>query len=94
MEVILGSFGLFYGHLVYFVVIWYIFLVLVCCIQKNLATLDLIHKIYSWQYENFLQKHPDGKIRKKDFRLMMQTCYPNTDTEKLEKHIFRLSLNC
>lgn len=42
------------------------------------------------QYENFLRKHPDGKIRKKDFRNMMQTCYPNTDTEKLEKHIFRM----
>lgn len=42
------------------------------------------------QYENFLEKHPDGKIRKKDFQLMMRTCYPNTDTEKLEKHIFRM----
>ena len=42
------------------------------------------------QYENFLRKHPDGKIRKKDFRAMMQTCYPNTDTDKLEKHIFRM----
>jgi hypothetical protein len=29
----------FYGHLVHFVVIWYIFHILVCCIKKNLATL-------------------------------------------------------
>jgi hypothetical protein len=27
----------FYGHLVYFMVIWYIFLVLVYCTKKNLA---------------------------------------------------------
>jgi hypothetical protein len=43
---ILWPFGLFYGHLVYFVVTWYIlwsfgiyFSVLVCCTEKNLATL-------------------------------------------------------
>jgi hypothetical protein len=33
------DFSIFYGHLVYFVEIWYIFLVLVCCNKKNLATL-------------------------------------------------------
>jgi hypothetical protein len=36
---ILCPFGLFYGHLVYFMVVWYIFTVLVCCTKKNLATL-------------------------------------------------------
>jgi hypothetical protein len=43
----LEDFGVFYGHLIYivycyleyFVVIWYIFPVLVCCTKKNLATL-------------------------------------------------------
>jgi hypothetical protein len=30
---------IFNGHLVYFVVIWYIFAVLVFCTKKNLATL-------------------------------------------------------
>jgi hypothetical protein len=30
--------GIFYGRLVHFVVIWYIFPVLVCCTEKNLAT--------------------------------------------------------
>jgi hypothetical protein len=29
----------FYGHLEYFLVIWYFFLVLVCCSKKDLATL-------------------------------------------------------
>ena len=26
------------------------------------------------QYENFLTRHPDGKITKRDFRNMMQVC--------------------
>jgi hypothetical protein len=37
---ILRSIGIFYDHLVwYVVVVWYIFPVLVCCTKKNLATL-------------------------------------------------------
>jgi hypothetical protein len=36
---ILKPFGIFYSHLVYFMVIWYIFAVLVSCSKKNLATL-------------------------------------------------------
>jgi hypothetical protein len=36
---ILRPLKIFYGHLVYFVVIWYIFPVLVSCTKKNLATL-------------------------------------------------------
>jgi hypothetical protein len=36
---ILQPFCIFHVHLVYFVVIWYIFPVLVCCTKKNLATL-------------------------------------------------------
>jgi hypothetical protein len=37
----LGHFNLFYGHLIYFVVIWYIVIVLVYCTKKNLANLHL-----------------------------------------------------
>jgi hypothetical protein len=33
-------FGISYGNLVYFMVIWYIFPVLVCCVKKYLATLE------------------------------------------------------
>jgi hypothetical protein len=36
---ILWSFGISYDHLVHSVVLWYIFTVLVCCTEKNLATL-------------------------------------------------------
>ena len=42
------------------------------------------------QYENFLGKHPNGKITKNDFRNMMQACFPDHDTAKLESHIFRM----
>jgi hypothetical protein len=40
--VFLLQFGLFCGHLVTFVVIWYIFPLLVCCTEKNLATLIVV----------------------------------------------------
>jgi hypothetical protein len=36
---ILQAIGIFYNHLVHFVLIWYIFPALVSCIKKNLATL-------------------------------------------------------
>jgi hypothetical protein len=36
---ILQPFVIFYDHLVYFLVIWYVFPVLVCFNKKNLATL-------------------------------------------------------
>jgi hypothetical protein len=39
---ILRPFGIFCGYLVYFMVIWYVFPVLVCCATKNLATLGRI----------------------------------------------------
>merc|ERR1712241_396818 len=42
------------------------------------------------QYQIFLKKHPDGRISRKSFHTMMADCYPGADTEKLEKHIFRM----
>jgi len=42
------------------------------------------------QYQSFLKKHPDGRISRKSFHTMMKECYPGADTEKLEKHIFRM----
>merc|ERR1711953_503069 len=42
------------------------------------------------QYQNFLTKHPDGRISRGSFHDMMKECYPGTDTEKLERHIFRM----
>eukprot|EP00092_Neocalanus_flemingeri_P020565 GFUD01022279.1.p1 GENE.GFUD01022279.1~~GFUD01022279.1.p1 ORF type:complete len:209 (+),score=34.92 GFUD01022279.1:140-766(+) len=42
------------------------------------------------QYQSFLKKHPDGRISRKSFHTMMKECYPGADTEKLERHIFRM----
>jgi hypothetical protein len=47
---ILRPFDIFYVHLVYFVVNWYIFLVLVCCTEKNMAILQQ-------PYSSVLQKN-------------------------------------
>jgi hypothetical protein len=38
---ILLRFGIFYDNVLHFVFIWYIFLILVSCTKKNLATLFL-----------------------------------------------------
>merc|ERR1711988_1357647 len=42
------------------------------------------------RYQNFLKLHPDGQISRKSFHSMMKECYPGADTEKLERHIFRM----
>ena len=41
-------------------------------------------------YDNFLSKHPDGKITRRGFANMMQACFPSRDTTQLESHIFRM----
>ena len=55
-----------------------------------LTTTDNLPVILQRQYQNFLKKHPDGQISRKSFHAMMKECYPGTDTEKLERHIFRM----
>lgn len=42
------------------------------------------------QYQNFLSEHPNGKITRREFRNMMQACFPDANTDKLESHIFRM----
>merc|ERR1712045_272665 len=42
------------------------------------------------RYQNFLKFHPDGRLSRKSFHSMMKECYPGADTEKLERHIFRM----
>ena len=41
-------------------------------------------------FENFITEHPNGKMRSKDFREMMQKALPGKDAEKMEKHVFRI----
>ena len=64
--------------------------------NSSWGTIALGHKnkcrtcIFQTQYQIFLKKHPDGRISRKSFHTMMKECYPGADTEKLERHIFRM----
>ena len=49
-----------------------------------------LHPTLQSRYQNFLKLHPDGRISRKSFHSMMKECYPGADTEKLERHIFRM----
>merc|ERR1712025_642147 len=41
-------------------------------------------------FDNFVEEHPNGKMKKKDFRDMMEKALPNEDAKKMEKHMFRI----
>jgi hypothetical protein len=59
---VLLLFEIFYGHSVYYVVIWYIFSVLVFCTWKNLATLleslpaHTLWPLMTWRWHFFPPK--------------------------------------
>lgn len=42
------------------------------------------------QFENFLEKHPNGAISKRDFRNLMKSCFPKQDSTVLERNIFNM----
>jgi len=41
-------------------------------------------------FDNFVAEHPNGKMKKGDFRDMMEKALPNEDAKKMEKHMFRI----
>eukprot|EP00091_Calanus_sinicus_P002432 TRINITY_DN12473_c0_g1_i1.p1 TRINITY_DN12473_c0_g1~~TRINITY_DN12473_c0_g1_i1.p1 ORF type:complete len:194 (-),score=63.61 TRINITY_DN12473_c0_g1_i1:566-1147(-) len=41
-------------------------------------------------FKDFVEKHPDGKIKPKDFHQMMSKALPSKDATKMEKNVFRL----
>jgi len=41
-------------------------------------------------FEKFVEEHPEGRMKKKDFREMMQKALPSSDAAKMEKHMFRI----
>merc|ERR1712002_673037 len=41
-------------------------------------------------FDSFIAEHPDGKMRPKDFREMMEKALPKKDASKMEKHVFRI----
>ena len=40
-------------------------------------------------FNSFLADHPTGKLKTKDFRLMMQKALPEKDAKNMERHVFR-----
>merc|ERR1711976_218435 len=43
-----------------------------------------------FHFENFIAKHPKGKIGKKDFREMYKGLYPAKDCEKIMERMFKM----
>merc|ERR1711973_759084 len=41
-------------------------------------------------FDAFVLEHPNGKMKKKDFREMMAKALPKKDAGKMEKHVFRI----
>merc|ERR1712215_474227 len=41
-------------------------------------------------FDSFIAEHPDGRMKPKDFREMMQKALPKKDASKMEKHVFRI----
>eukprot|EP00090_Calanus_glacialis_P029491 TRINITY_DN47312_c0_g1_i1.p1 TRINITY_DN47312_c0_g1~~TRINITY_DN47312_c0_g1_i1.p1 ORF type:complete len:193 (+),score=65.41 TRINITY_DN47312_c0_g1_i1:184-762(+) len=41
-------------------------------------------------YENFITNHPKGKMDKSSFTEMMNLCYPDSNKDNIQKHIFRM----
>ena len=42
------------------------------------------------QFANFCEQCPDGHIDRKNFRLLMRSCHPGRNLERLEKRIFNM----
>jgi len=47
---------------------------------------DMLRK----QFANFCEQCPDGHIDRKNFRLLMRSCHPGRNLERLEKRIFNM----
>merc|ERR1711942_606830 len=41
-------------------------------------------------FSDFVLQHPDGKMKRKDFRELMSSALPKKDASKIEKHAFRI----
>jgi len=41
-------------------------------------------------FNAFVEEHPNGKMKPKDFREMMGKALPKKDASKMEKHVFRI----
>ena len=44
----------------------------------------------SFHFDNFIEKHPKGKITKKGFKEMYKELYPNKNCEKIMERMFKM----
>ena len=44
----------------------------------------------NFHFDNFIAKHPKGKITKKGFREMYKELYPNKNCEKIMERMFKM----
>ena len=62
--------------------------------EEDIATLTKSSGLDETQvkeaFNSFVQEHPNGKMKPKDFREMMQKALPKKDASKMEKHVFRI----
>merc|ERR1712080_717027 len=42
------------------------------------------------QFNSFVKEHPNGKMKKKDFRELMSEALPKKEIAKMEDHVFRV----
>merc|ERR1712212_1004077 len=54
--------------------------------QSSGLTVDQVKE----QFEAFKTEHPNGKMKRKDFKEMMSKALPKKDANKMEKHVFRI----
>lgn len=59
-------------------------------IQFLVKYTDLKEEEVKEHYENFITNHPKGKMDKSSFTEMMNLCYPDSDKDNIQKHIFRM----
>ena len=50
----------------------------------------LTEKEVNETFTDFVAQHPDGKMKRKDFRELMSSALPKKDAGKIEKHAFRI----
>merc|ERR1712002_137581 len=54
------------------------------------ATSGLTEEQIREDFHNFLEEHPEGKVKPKLFRDMLTKAMPRKDASKMEKHVFRI----
>ena len=62
--------------------------------EEDIATLTETSELSESQinavFDEFVEKHPNGKISPKEFQQMMAKALPKKDASKMEKNVFRL----